>query len=117
MSLFSTSVSERKPNWVSSTASDAGHRVEPFLLRDRAPDALQALATLIEQQPRTKIVSQTDDRLRAEFRSLLFRFVDDVEFVAVDDRLEVQSASRVGHSDLGVNRRRVEALRAKYAGV
>ncbi len=62
---------------------------------------------------RMRVVSASDDYLHAEERSRLFRFVDDLELLAAPDgELIVRSASRVGRSDLGVNRRRVERLRA-----
>ena len=55
----------------------------------------------------------TDSYLRAEFKSRVFGFVDDVELQlrAAEEAIAVRSASRVGYSDLGVNRRRVESLR------
>ena len=58
----------------------------------------------------------TPTYLRAEFRSRLFRFVDDVELLVDPEaaRIEIRSASRVGHSDLGVNRKRVEVIRAAF---
>ena len=63
--------------------------------------------------PRARVVSTEEHYLHAEFRSLLFRFVDDLEMLwrAEDGVFDVRSASRVGTSDLGVNRRRVETLR------
>jgi uncharacterized protein (DUF1499 family) len=54
--------------------------------------------------------------LHAEFRSALFGFVDDVEF-RMDEtagRIDVRSASRTGYFDFGVNRRRVEEIRARF---
>ncbi len=66
--------------------------------------------------PRTQLVEDDGDYLHVEFRSKLFRFVDDVQFVM--DRkqsvIEVRSASRLGHSDLGVNRRRMEQLQTAW---
>ncbi len=62
--------------------------------------------------PRSRLVEESDDYLRYEFTSLIFRFVDDVEFF-VDDKAKVvhfRSASRVGHSDLGANRRRMDRI-------
>ena len=60
------------------------------------------------RQPRTAVVTVTDRYLHAEARSLLFRFTDDLEFLLQPDvgRIDVRSASRVGHSDLGVNKAR-----------
>jgi uncharacterized protein (DUF1499 family) len=65
---------------------------------------------------RVRIVTAEECYLHAEFTSALFRFVDDVEFLLDDGTktIHVRSASRVGYSDLGVNRRRVEAIRYRF---
>jgi len=62
------------------------------------------------------VVTAADTYIHAEFTSAVFRFVDDVEFqIDPDTRLvHFRSASRVGRSDLGVNRERMEALRAAF---
>ena len=54
--------------------------------------------------------------IHTEFTSAFFRFVDDVEFLLDDGTrtIHVRSASRVGYSDFGVNRRRVEELRSRF---
>jgi uncharacterized protein (DUF1499 family) len=66
---------------------------------------------------RTTIVQEAGDYLYAEFKSKLMGFVDDVEFYV--DRaanvVQVRSASRVGRSDLGVNRQRIDAIREQFA--
>jgi uncharacterized protein (DUF1499 family) len=104
----------RSPNCVSSLAADAGHRVDAFALRAPAAEAWAAAKRALEAMPRTRIVEERGGYLRAEATSRLFRFVDDVELALASDgrRIDVRSASRVGYSDLGVNRKRVEALRA-----
>ena len=111
--VFVRQVVPSRPNWVSSTAEDEARRVEPWPL-PASNDPAAMLADLIGEQPRTRIVEQTADRVRSVFVSLVFRFRDDVEFVIGQDRIDVLSASRVGHSDLGVNRRRVESLRREW---
>ncbi len=73
------------------------------------------LKGVIQSLPRTKIIAETDNYLYAEFTSAMMGFVDDVEFY-VDEAakvIHVRSASRLGQSDLGVNRKRVESLRAE----
>lgn len=74
---------------------------------------MELLAEIVRELPRTKIVEQSDVYLRAEFRSRVFLFCDDVEFYFEKDseRIHFRSASRVGHSDLGVNRIRMEQIR------
>jgi uncharacterized protein (DUF1499 family) len=81
-----------------------------------APDAAwEIIKQALAAEPRLRIVEERKDQwyLHAEATSLVFRFVDDVEFQLDPGQrlLHVRSASRVGHWDLGVNRRRVERLR------
>ena len=106
------------PNCVSTQATDAEHRMEPIPFTGSPNEAMQRIKDVVAQMPRTKIVTVKDNYLHAEFRSAIFRFVDDVEFL-VDPEAQVvhfRSASRVGHSDLGVNRRRMEEIRAAFGG-
>jgi uncharacterized protein (DUF1499 family) len=105
------------PNCVASDAADAAHRVEPLAFTGSPAEAWRAARTAVAALPRTRIVAETDAWLHAECRSALFRFVDDLELELrpAAGIIAVRSASRVGHSDLGVNRRRVEALRAALA--
>lgn len=68
--------------------------------------------------PRTVLVEEEDDYLHYQFTSLVFRFVDDVEFLFDDatKTIHFRSASRVGYGDFGVNRRRMEDLRRRLDG-
>jgi uncharacterized protein (DUF1499 family) len=66
----------------------------------------------VESLPRATIVSEKQNYLHAEFRSKLLGYVDDVEFFYDGDAIQVRSASRLGRRDFGVNRNRVERLRA-----
>lgn len=102
------------PNCVCSFQSDPVHGIEPLRVAGDAATAWQRLLEAIEQQPLTRIVTRSDQYLHVEFTTPWLRFVDDVEFLRDDAAgvIHVRSASRVGRSDLGVNRRRVESLRA-----
>ena len=66
--------------------------------------------------PRVRIVSDKDGYIRGEARSRIFRFVDDLEFIFDDAQgvIHFRSASRVGHSDLGTNRKRAELIRLRF---
>ncbi len=79
--------------------------------------AIANLQTVILAMPRTKIITAEGNYLYAEFTSAFMGYVDDVEFFANPDKgiIEVRSASRLGESDLGVNRQRIEAIRANFA--
>jgi hypothetical protein len=76
-----------------------------------------AVPTLhLESHKRARIVHRSSDFLRAEYASLIFGFVDDVEFWFPADHpvIHIRSASRTGSYDFGVNRRRIERIRAQF---
>jgi uncharacterized protein (DUF1499 family) len=100
---------------VSSESDTASSRVEPLTFRGPPEKAWDDLKETIREMG-GRIQEEEDDYLWATFTSRLFRFVDDVEFrmVSTDGMIHVRSGSRVGYSDLGVNRRRVEKLRALF---
>ena len=104
------------PNCVSSMAEDPAHHVEAFQYEGTAEDAKKRLVSIIESTKRARIITSKSNYIHAEFTSLIFRFVDDVEFYfdARKPVIHVRSASRVGYSDLGVNRKRIEKIREQF---
>lgn len=101
------------PNCVVSQDADTKHAIDPIpyhLDRDKAREVLIKVLGVV---PRTEIVEQTDNYIHALSKSRIFKFVDDVEFYLPPNEpvIHVRSASRLGDSDLGVNRRRVEQIR------
>jgi uncharacterized protein (DUF1499 family) len=101
------------PNCVSSQASDGEHQIAPIIYQGNANQVWADLAQVVARLPNTTIVTQSENYLYAEFTSHLMGFVDDVEFYLTDGAIQVRSASRLGESDLGVNRQRIETIRAK----
>lgn len=104
------------PNCVSTFASDPEHAVAPLKFEGPGSDAMNRLKLALAVLPRTRVVRETDNYLHAESTSLLFRFVDDVEFLVEESQglVHFRSASRAGRSDLGVNRARMEKVRAAF---
>jgi len=104
-----------KPNCVSTQATGA-HAIEPIRYQTTHEDAMRRLLDVLRAMPRTTIVQSAPGSVRAEFRTRLFRFVDDAQFVFDDQAktIHFRSASRVGRSDFGVNRRRMEELRRAF---
>ena len=94
------------------------HYVPPLHYTGDKDDAYRNLVALIASRQRTRIVVKEANYLRAEFRSAILRFVDDVEFLFSADQavIDVRSASRVGYSDFGVNRRGIEDIRKNGMG-
>lgn len=104
-----------KPNCVSSQQADEGHYIKPLQYRMDRDEARRRLLGILEKTDRVKVVEQREEYIRAEYRSFLFRFVDDVEFYfSAEKVIHVRSASRLGYSDLGVNRKRIEWIRAQF---
>ena len=104
-----------RPNCVCSDDDRERHAIAPYLLAGSPEAAWEGLAEALTEEERTTVVERTGDYLHAEARSRLFRFVDDVEFhLRVDENLiAVRSAARTGYSDRGVNRDRIERIRAR----
>ena len=104
------------PNCVSSQSADEEHKIDPLALESSPAEALAKLKTIILEMKRTSIIEETDNYLYAEFKSAALGFVDDVEFYvdAENKVIHVRSASRIGYSDLGVNRKRIEAIRQEF---
>ena len=102
------------PNCVSSQSADEGHYIKPFMYRGALEEARTALLSAIGELPRSEIVTVKPDYVHATFTSRWLRFVDDVEFCFDENSsvIHVRSASRLGYYDFGVNRRRVETIRA-----
>jgi uncharacterized protein (DUF1499 family) len=104
------------PNCVSSEAAVAGQRVAPLHYDGDAARAHARLLATLNGMERARVVRSADDYLHAEFRSAVFGFVDDVEFYfSPPGTIQARSASRTGHYDFGVNRERVETLRARFS--
>ncbi len=105
------------PNCVSTEATRESQRVPTVPFTD-APAAAQVRAkAALLAEPRSTLTGERDGHLHAECKSFLFRFVDDVDIV-VDSVARVyrfRSASRVGESDLGVNRKRIARIAARLA--
>lgn len=97
------------PNCVSSYESDEEHGIAPIAA------SLEQIEQVLLSMDAANIVEASDNYLYVEFTSSLMGYVDDVEFLhdASSGMTHVRSASRLGYSDLGANRKRIESIREK----
>jgi len=104
------------PNCVSSQSKDKAHYIDPIVYQGSREEAVDKILSVIKSEKRTNIIVQEKDYIHAEFTSLIFRFVDDVEFYFNDEKkiIHIRSASRLGYSDMGANRKRIEGIREKF---
>ena len=102
------------PNCISSQESDEQHRIAPFPFTSDPETAFAQLLTVLKGRPDTTVLETTGNYLRVEFRTTLF--IDDAEFLLDREHrlIHVRSASRLGYSDLGKNRSRMEEIRSQY---
>jgi len=104
------------PNCVSTQNSDDQHTIEAIVFDGPPEDAMRKLKAVLAVIPRMEIITETESYIHAEATSLIFRFRDDVEFF-IDQQsnlIHFRSASRVGKSDLGANRKRMEEIRTAF---
>lgn len=104
------------PNCVNSFDADELHRIDPMPFNDSLPAAKVRLDNVITNMPRVRVITNTPNYVHAEFRSALWRFVDDVEFFFVEETglVQMKSAARLGYGDGGVNRKRLEQIRTAF---
>jgi len=111
---------KRTPNNVNSQIdrnADPQHYIEPLRYTGDAKQAWAALRRVVDGMQRVKVVKSEPNYLYAEFSTRLMGYVDDTEF-CLDEKagvIHVRSASRLGSGDFGVNRERIESIRAKLA--
>lgn len=103
------------PNCVSSQSTDQPHYIAPFKISGDAKLAWAALRKAIGEHGRMVITHETEDTLHAEATSLVLHFVDDIDAILDKNAglIHIRSASRLGHSDFGVNRKRIEKFRVQ----
>ena len=106
----------KTPNCVSSVDTRRGHYIKPLRFEGSAKDAQFNLLRLLNKFDRAKVITFEESIIQVEFTSPILGFVDDVEFHfdEIKKIVHVKSASRVGFSDLGVNRRRIEQIRKRF---
>ncbi len=102
------------PNCVSSRAEDTSHRIAPLIFSGDPNTAFARLKQVLSRRSDTSIIEDKPEYLRVELRTTLF--VDDGEFLLDTAQMTIQfrSASRLGYSDLGKNRRRMEEIRRQF---
>lgn len=104
------------PNCVTSVETGLPHYIMPFVYTSSREEAIKILKRILSAQDKATVVKSTDNYLHVEFRSKFFNFVDDVEFYFPlnEPLIHIRSAARLGYSDFGVNRKRLEHLRVLF---
>lgn len=103
-----------KPNCVCSHATSGYGAIDPLKIEGDAAASMAKLLEVIRGMRGAEVIEDTPGYIYAEFTTPLLGFVDDVEFLCDTEAgvIHCRSASRLGYSDLGANRKRIEAIRA-----
>ena len=107
------------PNCVSTQTDSHEHQMAPVTWPSSPEEAVEKIKEVVSRDfSRAKLIDESPGYLRYEFRSFIFRFVDDVEFYFDQDAalIHFRSASRVGHSDMGANKSRMQKIVAALEG-
>ncbi len=113
------------PNSVSSqTSLHPGHpqqtyaAIAPLKFNGDGAAAMARLANLLQDSAGTLVVTRRPDYVYAQCSTPVLKFTDDVEFWLDQSSgtIQIRSASRIGRKDFGVNRARIEAIRARFQG-
>jgi uncharacterized protein (DUF1499 family) len=107
-----------KPNCVCTQDPAERHRIDPIRYDVTQEMAREKLLRVVRRMERCTLVKADTEYIHAEFRSALFRFVDDVEFLFDDSAklIHFRSAARTGYYDFKVNRNRMEDIRKRFMG-
>lgn len=106
-----------RPNCVSTESTQKSSRMEPIAFTGSVSDAQDRLRQIVRGLPRSTITIDEPGYLGVEFQSRIFRFVDDAEFLFDESSrtIRFRSGARLGYSDLGVNRTRMEEVARAFA--
>ena len=88
--------------------------IAPLAVRGDGSTTITKLKVIVEGMDGAKLITNAPDYLYAQYTTPLMKYVDDVEFWfdPAAGVIQVRSASRIGKSDLGLNRKRIEVVRA-----
>ncbi|MFX1326129.1 MAG: DUF1499 domain-containing protein [Promethearchaeota archaeon] len=106
----------KSPNCVSTQSTSEKHKMSALSYNSSIEEAKRKIKDIIGTFKRTILISEEETYLHFEFRSATFKFVDDVEFYFDGSArlIHFRSASRVGWSDLGVNKKRMKKVSELY---
>jgi len=100
----------KAPKCVSTQSEDERHRMEPIRFSGSVKDARSSIISIIKGMKNSEIITVHENYVYAQFKSSVFRFIDDVEFYfdGEEKLIHFRSSARFGYYDWKVNRKRME---------
>lgn len=104
------------PNAVSTQTDDEDKKVEPFEFKGDLENSKKVIIDVLDKIDKVKIVKNEEDYIYSVFETKTMKYKDDVEFYFDKENklIHFRSASRIGYSDMGLNKERYEKIRKMY---
>ena len=102
------------PNCVATQSGNTNQKMSPLSYSDNRETAQSRLIKILNQLPNTTLVTNEPGYIWVIFRSSFFGFPDDVEFQFIDNEIHFRAAARLGRSDFGVNRKRMNTIKQLF---
>lgn len=101
-----------KPNCVSSFDKRDSYYMSSLDLRMSESEIIDKIIILLKERTDVEVITVEEGYIHAVFTTNLMKFKDDVEFLVKKNTVHFRSESRVGYSDWGVNKKRIEEFKA-----
>lgn len=104
------------PNCISSLADDDKHYLDAIEYTVTKEQAKEIILEIVKEEKNSEVITVKDNYIHVIFKSGVFKFIDDLEFVFSEDKntINFRSAARSGYSDFGVNRKRLERIKKEF---
>ena len=101
------------PNCVSSYDMDEEHYIKPILFSSSQKNITHQLINIFSEHSNIELISLSNNYIHAQYSSNMMGFIDDIELLILDQKIHIRSASRLGYSDFGANRKHIEMIRTQ----
>jgi len=101
-------------NCVTSDRRDAAHYLPAWKTNQTTEQVKLKLMTILQQQPNIQVISHSEVYIHGQYRSDWFGFIDDLEFLIEENAVQIRSASQLGYSDFGANKKHLLIIKKAF---
>lgn len=105
-----------KPNAVSTQTNQVDKQIQPLALKETLKQSKDAIKEALKSYGGIEIKEETENYIYAIATTDKMKYRDDIEiyFDEANKVIQYRSASRVGYSDMGLNKLRYEKISEHY---
>jgi len=101
-------------NCVISDRRDAAHYLPAWETNQTPEQVKLKLMAILQQHPNIQIISHSEFYIHGQYRSDWFGFIDDLEFLIEENAVQIRSASQLGYSDFGANKKHLLIIKKAF---